>query len=450
MSSRSSRAKIDPLHVIDGTVKLPGSKSLTNRALLMAALAEGPSVLHNVLDCADSRYLIKALKQLGVQIEADWGGDSSSNSIVVHGVDAEFPVKSGRFFVGNAGTAARFLTAALTTTGGDYVLDGDSRMRERPIEFLVRALSELGGEVAAPTGCPPVTIGPRPLQGGRIDIPGHVSSQFISALLMAAPLCRKPVEIRVTGGLVSRPYLDLTLEGMRAFGVTVCADDKRADGQPVFKVPAGKGYRGREYHVEGDASTASYFYGIAAVSGGSIRVEGVGKESPQGDAQCADVLASMGCRVKKDREAVTVTGPRPPHGLLKGVDCNCSEIPDVVPTLAVVALFANGRTRLRGAAHLRHKESDRITAVATELRKLGGDVKELPDGLEIQGVLGSDPSPLHGASIDTWGDHRIAMAFSLASLCIPDVVINDPDVVSKSFPDYFEVLRELGVKVSLE
>ena len=158
----------------------------------------------------------------------------------------------------------------------------------------------------------------------------------------------------------------------------------------------------------------------------------------------------MGCRVKKDREAVTVTGPRPPHGLLKGVDCNCSEIPDVVPTLAVVSLFANGRTRLRGAAHLRHKESDRITAVATELRKLGGDVKELPDGLEIQGVLGSDPSPLHGASIDTWGDHRIAMAFSLASLCIPDVVINDPDVVSKSFPDYFEVLRELGVKVSLE
>lgn len=451
-SPQGSRATVLPVPSLSGTIKLPGSKSMTNRALVLAALASESSVLHNALDCDDSRYLIESLRVLGVEVESTprEGMETESTTVKVVGAGGPFPVKSGRFFIGNAGTTARFLTALLAACGGDYVVDGDARMRERPIEHLVRALLELGAEVSAPTGCPPVTIGLRPVQGGKVRVPGHVSSQFISALLMAAPLARKPVEIQVTGELVSRPYIDLTLHAMRDFGMAARADDGRADGHVAFRVPAGRSYLGREYHVEGDASAASYFYGAAALTGGSIRVEGVGKETPQGDAACADVLAAMGCRVKKEREAVTVTGPRLPKGVLKGVDHNCAEIPDVVPTLAVVALFASGRTRLRGVAHLRHKESDRIASVASELRKLGGQVKELPDGLEIEGTLGPAPSPLRGAAISTWGDHRIAMAFSLAGLVLPDVVLLDPKVVSKSFPGYFNALRSLGVTVRFE
>jgi 3-phosphoshikimate 1-carboxyvinyltransferase len=288
-----------------------------------------------------------------------------------------------------------------------------------------------------------VAIGPRPLVGGKVDIPGSTSSQFISAILMASPLAQRRVEVRVTGELVSRPYIDLTIQGMRDFGARVFADDRRADGQPVFEVVPGRPYRGREYIIEGDASTASYFYAAAAVTGATVRVEGVGKESPQGDARCADVLAAMGCRVKKERDAVTVAG----GGLLRKVDWNCSDIPDVVPTLAVVALFAHGRTRLRGVAHLRHKESDRIASVASELRKLGGAARELPDGLEIEGSLGAGPSALHGAVIDPWGDHRIAMAFAVAGLAIPGIVITSPHVVAKSFPGFFGAMRSIGARV---
>jgi 3-phosphoshikimate 1-carboxyvinyltransferase len=229
---------------------------------------------------------------------------------------------------------------------------------------------------------------------------------------------------------------------MRLFGARIFIDDRRPDGQPVFEVSAGRGYAGREYTVEGDASAASYFFAAAAVTQGSVRVEGVGKESLQGDARCADVIAAMGCRVKKGHDAITVTG-----GLLRGVDWDCADIPDVVPTLAVVAAFARGRTRLRGVAHLRHKESDRILSVATELRKLGVHVKEMPDGLEIEGTLGADPTPLHGATIDSWGDHRIVMAFSVAALAVPDMVIREPHVVEKSFPGFFGALEALGARV---
>ncbi len=439
--------RVSPPPHMGGTVKLPGSKSLTNRALIMASFARGKTVLLNVLDCDDSRYLIAALRELGVSIEKG----TDEDTLRVSGVDGPFPVRKGRFYVGNAGTAARFLTAALAAGGGDYVVDGDERMRQRPIQHLVQALRDLGADVSAPTGCPPITIGQNSILGGRVNIPGSVSSQFISAILMAAPLAPRSVQLFVTEDLVSRPYLDLTIEGMKAFGANVRVSHKGYNAQPVFEVIAGCGYRGREeYFVEGDASAASYFYGAAAVSGSSIRVEGVGKESSQGDARCADALAAMGCRVKKERDAITVAGPRPPQGILKGVDYDCNEIPDVVPTLAVVALFAHGRTRLRGVGHLRHKESDRIASVASEIRKLGGTVKELPDGLEIEGTLGPQPSPLHGARIETWDDHRIAMAFSLAGLEIEGVVLEKPQVVSKSFPEYFEVLRSLGVAVTFE
>lgn len=443
----ATAVRVSPPAHLGGTVKLPGSKSLTNRALIMASFARGTTLLKNVLDCDDSRYLIAALSELGVSIDKG----PEEDSLRVSGVGGPFPVRRGRFYVGNAGTAARFLTAALAAGGGDYVVDGDERMRQRPIGHLVQALCDLGADVSAPTGCPPVTIGQHPLLGGRVSIPGSVSSQFISAILMASPLAQRSVKLCVTEELVSRPYLDLTLEGMQAFGANVRVSHQGYSAQPVFEVIAGSGYRSREEHfVEGDASAASYFYGAAAVSGSSLRVEGVGKESSQGDARCADALAAMGCRVKKEREAITVAGPRPPQGILKGIDYDCNEIPDVVPTLAVVALFAHGRTRLRGVAHLKHKESDRIRSVASEIRKLGGSVKELSDGLEIEGTLGPQPSPLHGARIHTWEDHRIAMALSLAGLEIDGVVIENPHVVSKSFPEYFEVLRSLGVAVTFE
>jgi 3-phosphoshikimate 1-carboxyvinyltransferase len=435
--------RVHPVTDLNGTVRLPGSKSITNRALIMAALARGESILSNVLDCDDSRYLVRALQDLGIGVE--WNRETAV--VRVAGGDGSFPRKEGSFFVGNAGTAMRFLTAALAASGGDYEVDGDERMRERPIRDLVRALAILGADISAPTGCPPVRLGPRPMVGGRANIPGSTSSQFISGILMAAPIVERPVELRLTGDLVSLPYIDLTLQGMREFGASVVDDFKRADGQPFFSVSPGNGYTGQEYTVEGDASSASYFYAAAAVTGSTLRVEGVGKESPQGDARCADVLAAMGCRVKKGHDAITVTGPRPPQTWLKGVDWNCSDIPDVVPTLAVVALFARGKSRFYGVAHLRHKESDRIASVAAELRKLGGEVRELRDGLEVKGCYGPDMERLRGARIETWGDHRLAMAFSVASLALDDVVIHHPSVVAKSFPTFFATLADLGVKV---
>lgn len=430
--------RMHPASGVRGTIRVPGSKSLTNRALLVASLATGRSLLQGALDCDDSRYLAEALLRLGVGVERSEDGET----IAIEGVGGPYPVREGRFFLGNAGTACRFLTAALAACGGRYVVDGDRRMRQRPIGHLVEALGRLGADAEAPSGCPPVKVGPRPIVGGRVDIPGSVSSQFISAILMAAPLAPRRVDLRVVGEFVSRPYVELTLQCMRAFGGRAFLDDKRPDGLPVFEVPAGRGYQGREFQVEGDASTASYFYGAAAITGGTVRVEGVGKESLQGDARLADALAAMGCRVKKERDAVTVTG-----GLLGKIDLDCSEIPDVVPTLAVVAAFARGRSRLRGVAHLRHKESDRILSVATELRKLGAEVRELPDGLDIEGTLGPGPSPLRGARIDTWGDHRIAMAFAMAGLVIRDIVIRSPQVVAKSFPGYFDALKSLGAGV---
>ena len=441
-ASHSANAlRVHPAERVDGTVALPGSKSLTNRALIIASLAKGESVLKNVLDCDDSRHLVNALRELGVSVK--WRDEDAV--IALRGAGGPYPVRSGKFFCGNAGTAVRFLTAALAASSGNYVVDGDARMRMRPIGDLTRALELLGGAVSAPTGCPPVEIGSGPLRGGTVAISGSTSSQFISAILMAAPLAKEPVRVQVAGDLVSRPYVDLTLGCMRAFGARVDEETSFPEERPVFRVDNRRGYKAREYFVEGDASAASYFYAAAAVTGSTIRVEGVGKESLQGDARCADVLAAMGCRVKKERDAVTVTGPLP--GLLRGVDQDCSEIPDVVPTLAVVALFAQGRTRLRRVSHLRFKESDRIASVASELRKLGGQVTELRDGLEIRGLRSDVEPDLHGAAIDTWNDHRLAMAFSVAALVIPGVVIERPAVVAKSFPGYFDVLRGLGVRV---
>jgi 3-phosphoshikimate 1-carboxyvinyltransferase len=435
--------RIDPADAPPrGKVRLPGSKSITNRALLIAGLARGESVLENSLFCDDSLHLADALLKLGVLVKKDERGAR----FTVKGAGGPFPAREATVSLGNAGTATRFLTAALCLSEGSYTVDGDARMRQRPIGELARALRELGADVEAPSGCPPVEIGrrsPAPrtrsrrLQGGTVTVPGRTSSQFISAILLAAPLARTDVEVLVEGVCVSRPYLDVTLEVMRAFGAEAGVDDGRADGRTAFWARAGRGYFARDYRIEGDASTASYFLAAAAITEGTVRVEGLGKETIQGDARFADVLARMGARVKKDSEAITLTG-----GPLKGVDEDCSDIPDIVPTLATVALFARGRTRITNVSHLRFKESDRISSVASELRKLGGRVRDLADGLEIEG------SRLHAGQVDPWGDHRLAMATSLIGLRVPGVVISDPGVVAKSFPEYFDALREIGARVS--
>lgn len=437
-----------------GTVRLPGSKSLTNRYLLLAALASGTSRLANVLDCDDSRYLLDALSQLGLEVDVEEDGAAEKVggvhatvpgplAVRIRGAGGAFPEKRGEFSLGNAGTTTRFLTAALAASEGSYVVDGDERLRQRPIEDLVRALNDLGANVQSTGGCPPVTIHPARLEGGGIDMSGSTSSQFVSAVLMTSPLALGPVSVRLVGATISKPYIDLTVQAMRDFSGSIKVYEKTDDGQPVFRVDRGRAYRARSCAVEGDASSAGYFYAAAAITGATVRVEGVGRGSSQGDLRCADVLAQMGCRVNKEEDVVTVTG-----GILHGVDCDCGDIPDAVPTLAVASLFARGKTRLRGVPHLRHKESDRIATVASELRKLGAEVKERLGGLEIHGTPGTQTTRLHGAEIDTWGDHRIAMALSVAGLMLPGMVIRDPGVVSKSYPGFFHALATLGAPVS--
>lgn len=432
-----------PDRPFSGTVALPGSKSITNRALLIAGMARGETLLDNALYCDDSLHLSKALRQLGVTVEEDPKG----SRFAVVGAGGLFPVQTADFSLGNAGTTTRFLTAALALSQGRYSVDGDARMRERPIGDLVKALRALGCSIDAPSGCPPIHIQPAnlgasagkrtPFPGGHVTVSGRTSSQFISALLLAAPLTRDGIEVLVEGELVSRPYIDVTLEVIRRFGADAWADDGRADGRASFSARAGRGYRGCLFRVEGDASTASYFMAAAALGGGTVRVEGLGRESIQGDARFADVLARMGAHVKKESGAITVTAAE----ILRGVDEDCRDIPDVVPTLAAVALFAKGRTRLTHVEHLRFKESDRIKSVAAALRQLGGRVFELNDGLEIE-----ESRPRAG-TVDTFGDHRIAMTAAMVGLRIPGVVVKEPHVVAKSFPEYFETLKQLGASI---
>lgn len=428
---------------VGGTVRLPGSKSLTNRALLLAGIARGASRVENVLDCDDSRYMLAALEQLGLSVVIrDAERVAGALTVEIEGDGGPYPARRGEFHLGNAGTTTRFLTGTLSASGGQYVVDGSERMRERPIDDLVRALASLGADIRAPSGCPPVSIGPGRLRGGDVRMSGRVSSQFISSVLMASTLADAPVSLRISGDLVSRPYVDLTLDALEAFGCEVETRQDRYDGAPIYRVRS-EAPRGSSYFVEGDASTASYFFAVAAITHATVRVEGVGRATHQGDVRCADVLAEMGCRVTKEEDAITVTG-----GPLHGVDCDGGDFPDVMPTLAVVAAFARGRTRLRGVAHLRHKESDRIAAVVGELARLGVDARELADGLEVRGVQGLRRDPLHGAEIRTWGDHRIAMAFSIAALAVPEVRILDPEVVTKSFPGFFHALASLGADIS--
>jgi 3-phosphoshikimate 1-carboxyvinyltransferase len=409
---------------IRGTIRPPGSKSITNRALVCAALADGVSTLTGALDSEDTRVMIDSLERLGIRVERADGGQT----LRVHGCDGRIPARNAELYIANSGTSVRFLTSLVALGQGTYRLDGAPRMRERPIQDLLDGLAQLGVEAISENGNgrPPVVIRATGLRGGAANVRGDVSSQFLSGLLLAAPYADRQVELLVEGDLVSVPYVRLTLDVMQSFGLAVDADELRR-----FVVPQGT-YAATKYAIEPDASAASYFFAAAAITGGEVTVEGLGRNSLQGDIHFVDCLRRMGCEVRLEGDQTIVVG-RP----LRGIEVNMNAISDTVQTLAAVALFAEGATTITGVGHIRHKETDRIGNLAIELRKLGAQVDELPDGLRIA------PAPLHGARIETYNDHRMAMSLSLVSLRIKGVVILNPRCTEKTYPDFFSDLFSL-------
>jgi 3-phosphoshikimate 1-carboxyvinyltransferase len=411
------------------TIRVPGSKSITNRALVLAALAarHHSCVLHNVLRSEDTEVMMACLRSLGFQIRGD--GDTVTVSLCCSGECGTIPAKVADLFVGNSGTTMRFLTALVSLGHGRFRLDGVPRMRERPIGDLLDALRQLGVRAFSENndGFPPVVVETSGLDGGVVRIKGQLSSQFLSGLLMAAPLARGDVTIEVDGPLVSEPYVAMTVAMMRHFGATVDATNKGC-----FFAPGGQTYRVQEYVIEPDASAASYFFAASAITGGSVTVADLGRDSLQGDVQFARVLEQMGCQVTPTQNHVTVVG-----GALRGVNADMNAISDTVMTLAAVACFAAGPTTIRNVAHIRHKETDRLRALATELGRVGAGIEELPDGLIIR------PGPLHGATIETYNDHRIAMSLALLGLRTPGIRIRNPGCVAKTYPGFFEDLDKL-------
>ncbi len=409
---------------IYGSIRPPGSKSITNRALLCAALATGRSTLNGALDSDDTHYMIQGLQSLGIATAFD----PATATAEITGCAGQIPSGSAELFIGNSGTTVRFLTAAVAIGQGTYRLDGVPRMQERPIQDLLDALQQWGVDARSEqsTGCPPVVVQARGIRGGAATVAGNISSQYLSALLMAAPYARDAVRLTVHGELVSRPYVDMTLEIMRFFGVDVQESDNQ------FVVAGNQKYNARDFAIEPDASAASYFWGAAAISGGEVTVEGLTREALQGDVAFVDCLQKMGCTVEPSQQGITVKG-----GTLRGVDLNMNAISDTVQTLAAVALFADGPTTIRGVAHNRHKETDRIGDLARELRKLGADVEEFDDGMRIV------PRNLSAAEIETYDDHRMAMSLALVGLKVPGVVIKNPGCTAKTYPRYFEDLQTL-------
>ena len=409
---------------VRGRIRPPGSKSITNRALICAALADGDSMLTGALESEDTKVLIHALRHLEIAVNTD----AAANTLNVFGCGGDIPATSGAMYIANSGTSMRFLTALVAIGHGFFRLDGSPRMRERPIQDLLDGLAQLGVKAESETGngCPPVVVHGAGLPGGSAKVNGDLSSQFLSGLLMAAPYARQPVELIVEGELVSRPYIHLTLAVMKAFGIEVPGGDLSR-----LTVPKGR-YHARTYDIEPDASAASYFLAAAAITGGEVTVEGLSRNSLQGDVAFCDCLAQMGCEVRYETDSITVTG-RP----LRGIETNMNAISDTVQTLAAVALFAEGPTTITGVGHIRHKETDRIGNLAIELRKLGATVDELADGLRIK------PAPLHGAQIATYQDHRMAMSLALVGLRVAGVVIEDPKCTEKTYPAYFDDMAKL-------
>lgn len=419
--------EIRPVETVDAVVSVPGSKSITQRALIAAALADGTSELHGPLVSEDTDYSSAALQQMGIII------DKGKQSWDVCGTAGNIIEPEDDVYLGNNGTATRFLTSVAALGSGEFIIDGDERMHERPIGPLMDALRGWGVDIESinATGCPPLNILASGLAGGETTLPEGKSSQYLSSLLLVGPYSRKTAELEVVGDILSKPYVAMTLDVMADFGIRVEA----AVDFSSFTIPRGC-YEPRAYYIEGDASSASYFWAAAAVSGGSITVDNVPVPSLQGDAMLVPLLARMGCNVEKVGNGMRVTGP----DKLKAITVDMGNMPDVVPTLAVVAAFADGPTEITNIAHLRIKECDRLSATCSELAKLGVKVEEYADRMVIHGGSGSG---MHGAEIDTYQDHRMAMSMAVAGLRIPGVVITGEQCVAKSFPDFWQRFEQL-------
>jgi 3-phosphoshikimate 1-carboxyvinyltransferase len=421
---------VEPLNgPVDAVVEVPGSKSYTNRVLLVAAMADGRSTLRGALFSEDTDRMADSLRRLGIRVEED----AANARFEVWGQGGRIPAASAELFVGNAGTATRFLVAFLGLGQGRYVVDGIPRMRERPIQPLLDALQSLGVSAVSVngTGCPPVRVEARGMEGGEIRMRGDQSSQYFSALLMVAPLTRLGLTIHVEREMVSKPYIDLTAGVMAAFGA-------RMERDPEYRtlhVPGGQRYAARDYFVEPDASNASYFFAAAALTGGRVRVEHLGQGSAQGDLRFLEALEAMGCRVTRGEDFVEVRGPE--NGSLRGITVDANAFSDMSQTLYAMAPFCDGPTEVRNVEHSRLQECDRIAASAAELRRLGQQVEEFPDGLRMM------PRPVTPAVVQTYHDHRMAMAFALVGLKVPGIAIADPGCTGKTFPDYWQRLEQL-------
>ncbi|HEX2864176.1 MAG TPA: 3-phosphoshikimate 1-carboxyvinyltransferase, partial [Deinococcales bacterium] len=417
-----------PAGPLRGTVRPPGSKSYTNRALVLAALAGGETRVTGALDADDPNRMAEALVALGFEVRRP-----RPDEFVVTGAGGTVPAREAGVYIGNAGTAARFLPPLMALGAGTYRLDGDPAMRRRPLQPLLDALSQLGLRAKSDegTGCPPVTISGGPMRGGEVRMPGHVSSQFISGLLMAGAVTPLGLRVRLTTPLVSRPYLDVTAATMAAFGV-----DAHADGEDLWVAPGGQAYRAGNFAVEPDATAASYFFATAAITGGTVTVDGLGGSSHQGDLAFVDVLERMGCRVDRRAGSTTVTGPEGGR-LLGGFEVNMGAISDTAQTLAAIVPFADSPVTVTGIGFIRRKETDRLAAVTAELTRLGVRVDEGEDGWTIH------PGQPRPGTVQTYDDHRMAMSFAVLALRAPGVLIANPACVSKTYPRFFEDLSAL-------
>ena len=419
--------RLTPISKIDYEVNIPGSKSVTHRVLIIASLAQGMSRLKDCLICEDTLYTLKALRELEIPISVE-GPD-----VLVSGTGGEIAPLPNRkeVFMGNSGTSYRLFLTTAALARGEILLTGTPRMQERPIGALVGALNQLGVEAICigQKDFPPVLVRARGIPGGSVTIEGTQSSQYVSSLLLSGPYAEKDVEIRVTGSLVSRPYVDITLDAMKTFGVSVIRD-----GYTYFKVPKGQKYQGCRFQIEGDVSSASYFWAAAAVTGGTIVTRNIHPYATrQGDIGLLDILEGMGCYVERRPDGVLVRG-----GFLSAIDVDMGSLPDMVPTLAAVALFADGKTAIRNVSHLRHKESDRLRAIALEWNKLGGRVEEMDDGINIYG-----DRRLSGAVVDPHNDHRLAMSLAVIGLKVPGLTIKNETCVDKSFPQFWDLWDQL-------
>lgn len=417
--------EIRPVHHLDATVEVPGSKSYTQRALIIAALAEGRSTISRVLLSEDTRYLMEALRVLGIEIL------TSGNDVVIQGTGGKIRNPGQAIYLGNNGTALRFLTTMVSLGKGEFLLEGSSRLRERPLKPLLDALKTLGvpSHSRDNKGYPPVRIDAQGLRGGSVAFTDVESSQYISSLLIGAPYAAEDIEITLQGSTVSEPYIEMTLHIMERFGAEIERGEKNR-----FKVKSGRNYAGQEYIVEGDASSASYFFLAAALCRGRVRVMNINPESLQGDIKFLNIMEGVGCSIVRGDSWVDVIGG-PLHG--GDVVFDMGNMPDMVPTLAVLAAFRQGRTSITNVSHLRLKESDRIAALVNELHRIGVNAKERDDGLVIEG------GKPHGAEIETYNDHRIAMSFAIAGLAIPKMKIQDKLCVGKSFPGFWDELKKL-------